>query len=143
MLRILVHEGPTPTLLGVQLPSEEGDACRRAVPYHKEAKLEVVLVCLTSFEKHDEGRIEELVKAYSDNVKIDSYRLGAKRVLLYPYAHLSKNLGSQRQAKEFIKRPHEHLQQHGYEDHRSPFGWYKAFTLTCIDHPLAEAYRKY
>ena len=31
----------------------------------------------------------------------------------------------------------------GYEAHRSPFGWYKAFTLSCIGHPLAEAYREY
>ena len=112
-------------------------------PYPKEARLEDVLVCLTCFEKQDEGRLDELIKAYSDNLKIDTERLGTKRILLYPYAHLSKNLGSPRQAKEFMKRLQESLQQQGYEAHRSPFGWYKAFTLTCIGHPLAEAYREY
>lgn len=112
-------------------------------PNPKQETLDNVLVCLTCFEKHDEGRLDEIVNAYSENIKIDSERLGTKRLLLYPYAHLSKNLGSPRQAKEFMRKLHEKLQAHGYEAHRSPFGWYKAFTLTCIGHPLAEAYREY
>ncbi len=48
-----------------------------------------------------------------------------------------------RLAKEFLKKLQEALQAEGFEAHRSPFGWYKTFTLTCIGHPLAEAYREY
>jgi threonyl-tRNA synthetase len=105
--------------------------------------LENVLVCFTCYEKRDEIRAEEITKAYSENIKIDTERIGTRRVLLYPYAHLSKQLGSPRLAKEFMKNLHEALQAGGFDVHRSPFGWYKAFTLTCIGHPLAEAYREY
>ena len=112
-------------------------------PFPKQEVLENVIVCMTCFEKIDEGRIDELAKTYAENIKIDTERLGTKKLLLYPYAHLSKNLGSPRQAKEFMRILHEALQMQGYETHRSPFGWYKTFTLTCIGHPLAEAYREY
>jgi len=112
-------------------------------PEPKQETLENVLVCLTCFEKQDEGRLDELIKAFTNNIKTDTGRIGTKRVLLYPYAHISKQLGSPRQAKEFMKKLQEALITEGFEAHRSPFGWYKAFTLACIGHPLAEAYREY
>jgi len=112
-------------------------------PEPKQETLENVLVCLTCFEKQDEGRLDELIKAFTNNIKTDTGRIGTKQVLLYPYAHISKQLGSPRQAKEFMKKLQETLITEGFEAHRSPFGWYKAFTLTCIGHPLAEAYREY
>ncbi len=112
-------------------------------PSPRQETLENVLVCLTCFEKQDEGRLDEIIRGYKENITVDTGRLGTKRVLLYPYAHLSKTLGSPRLAKEFLRRLYEELLAAGYEAHRSPFGWYKAFTLTCIGHPLAEAYREY
>jgi threonyl-tRNA synthetase len=112
-------------------------------PSPKADSLENVLVCLTCFEKQDETRAEEITKAYVENIRIDTERIGTKRVLIHPYAHLSKQLGSPRLAKEFLKRLHEELLAEGFEAHRSPFGWYKSFTLACIGHPLAEAYREY
>jgi threonyl-tRNA synthetase len=112
-------------------------------PNPKAETLENVLVCLTCFEKQDEAKMEEIMKAYVENIRVDTERMGTKRVLIHPYAHLSKQLGSPRLAKEFLKRLHEALLAEGFEAHRSPFGWYKTFTLTCIGHPLAEAYREY
>jgi threonyl-tRNA synthetase len=64
-------------------------------------------------------------------------------VLLYPYAHLSKNLGSPRKAKGFLNNLRQSLRKEGIEVHKSPFGWYKAFSLSCIGHPLAEGYREF
>ena len=112
-------------------------------PNPKTESLENVLVCLTCFEKQDEPRLQEITNAYLENIKIDTGRIGTKRVLIHPYAHLSKQLGSPRLAKEFLKGLQEVLQAEGFEAHRSPFGWYKTFTLTCIGHPLAESYREY
>lgn len=109
----------------------------------KNETLENVLVCLTCFEKQDETRMDETMKAYVENIKVDTGRIGTKRVLIHPYAHLSKQLGSPRLAKEFLKKLHGALAAEGFEAHRSPFGWYKAFTLSCIGHPLAESYREY
>ncbi|MFQ6053546.1 MAG: threonyl-tRNA synthetase editing domain-containing protein [Candidatus Bathyarchaeia archaeon] len=68
-------------------------------PVPREDSLEDVLVCLICFEKRDEQRVEDLIHDFVENVKVDIKRLGCSRVLLYPYAHLSKSLGSARLAK--------------------------------------------
>jgi len=112
-------------------------------PQPEEDRLENVLVCFICFEKIDEGRTEAIIDSFIENLRIDTTRLACKKLLLYPYAHLSKNLGSAKQAKEFLNRFKERLVAEGLEVHKSPFGWYKAFTLTCIGHPLAEAYREF
>lgn len=112
-------------------------------PQPREAGVENSLVCFTCFEKQDEDRIEEIIDAYSENLKTDTARIGTIRVVLYPYAHLSRSLGSARKAKDFFVRLKERLEGEGLEVHKSPFGWYKAFSLSCKGHPLAEAYREY
>jgi len=112
-------------------------------PYPKQGSYEDVLVCLTCVEKQDENRVDEIVDAYTTNIKTDAGRIGAKRVLLYPYAHLSKSLGSPRIAKMLLNLLRDRLEKEGIEVYKSPFGWYKSFSLSCIGHPLAEAYREY
>ena len=112
-------------------------------PDPREDHLEDVLVCLICFEKRDEPRVEELIERFVENLKVDTSRLGCNRVLLYPYAHLSKSLGSARLAKGFLNGLRGRMAEVGIEAHRSPFGWYKAFSLSCIGHPLAEAYREF
>ena len=112
-------------------------------PSPKEDRLEDVLVCFICFEKRDEQRVEEIIDEFVENVKVDVSRIGCSRVLLYPYAHLSKSLGSARLAKGFLSNLRERLSGEGVETHKSPFGWYKAFDLSCIGHPLSEAYREF
>jgi len=112
-------------------------------PEPKEDSLEDVLVCLVCFEKRDEQRVDELVEGFVENVKVDVSRIGCSQVLLYPYAHLSKSLGSARLAKGFLNDLRDRLSKEGIETHKSPFGWYKAFSLSCIGHPLSEAYREF
>ncbi|MGD2201439.1 MAG: threonyl-tRNA synthetase editing domain-containing protein [Candidatus Bathyarchaeota archaeon] len=109
----------------------------------REERLEDVLVCFICFEKKDEQRINEIIDSFVENIKVDISRIGCERLLLYPYAHLSKSLGSARLAKEFLIKLRNRLQEGGLEAHKSPFGWYKAFNLSCIGHPLSEAYREY
>jgi len=112
-------------------------------PEPREDHVEDVLVCLICFEKKDEPRVEELIDRFVGNLKVDTSRIGCSRVLLYPYAHLSKSLGSARLAKRFLNDLRDRLREEGIETHKSPFGWYKAFSLSCIGHPLAEAYRAF
>jgi threonyl-tRNA synthetase len=109
----------------------------------KEDRLENVLVCFICFEKPDEGRTQNIIDGFVDSLNVDTSRIGTKRVLLYPYAHLSKTLGSPKLAKEFLSGFRDRLVREGFEVHKSPFGWYKAFTMSCIGHPLAEAYREF
>ena len=112
-------------------------------PSPREAEYENVLVCLTCYEKRDEGRDKEIVEAYVENIKTDTGRIGCRSVLIHPYAHLSHDLGSPRKAKQLLSELVEALGAEGLDAHKSPFGWYKAFTLDCKGHPLAEAYREY
>jgi threonyl-tRNA synthetase len=112
-----------------------------AIP--QEAEHDNILVCFTCYEKRDENRHDEIIENFTENIKTDTGRIGCKKVLLYPYAHLSHELGSPRKAKIFMEELKNKLEKADLLVHKSPFGWYKAFGLYCKGHPLAEAYREY
>src|SRR5438445_11128394 len=61
--------------------------------------------------------------------------------MVYPYAHLSTSLASREPAISILKALEEKLAQKGYEVSRSPFGWYKSFTITAKGDPLSELSR--
>jgi len=112
-------------------------------PEPESENLKDVLVCLICFEKKDENKLEELVNDLVENIKVDISRLQCKCVLIYPYAHLSKQLGKPSLAKDFLLELRNRLVKEKIDAHKSPFGWYKAFSLDCMGHPLAEAYREF
>jgi threonyl-tRNA synthetase len=112
-----------------------------AIP--KESEHDNILVCFTCYEKRDENRHEEIIENFTEIIKTDTGRIGCKNVLLYPYAHLSHELGSPKKAKIFMEELKNKLEKADLVVHKSPFGWYKAFGLYCKGHPLAEAYREY
>ena len=114
---------------------------RPATP--KEGAYENILVCFTCYEKKDESRHQDIILNFVDNIKTDTGRIGCKNILLYPYAHLSHELGSPRKAKEFLEELKNRLEKEDLNVHKSPFGWYKSFGLFCKGHPLAEAFREY
>jgi len=112
-------------------------------PEPRSEDLKDVLVCFTCFEKKDEDRSNELTEKFVKSIKVDISRIKCKRVLIHPYAHLSKSLGSPKLAKDFLNKLRHRLVEERIDVHKSPFGWYKAFRLDCIGHPLAEAYREF
>ncbi len=112
-------------------------------PVPRSEDLKDVLVCFTCFEKKDESRSDELLERFVESIEVDISRIKFKRVLIHPYAHLSKSLGSPKLAKDFFNKLRDRLAKEKIEVHKSPFGWYKAFRLECIGHPLAEAYREF
>jgi len=112
-------------------------------PEKKESRLEDVFVYMTCFEKKDEDRVIELLQKFIEAVKLDVQRLGKKKIMIYPYAHLSNNLGSAKIAKEFLEMLMKELSKEGIEAEKSPFGWYKRFTIVCKGHPIAESFREY
>ncbi|MFO8020195.1 MAG: threonine--tRNA ligase [Promethearchaeia archaeon] len=63
------------------------------------------------------------------------------KVLVYPWAHLSKFLSKDDNAVEVCPKIAEYLEEKGIKSNFSPFGWYKSFNLNCIGHELAEMYR--
>src|SRR3989441_12819833 len=61
--------------------------------------------------------------------------------MIYPYAHLSGNLASRDPAIRVLKTLEGNLAAKGYGVSRSPFGWYKSFTISAKGHPLSELSR--
>ena len=78
-------------------------------------------------------KIIELI-AERENYRID-------KVLVYPWAHLSKFLSNEPSAMEVCPKIASILLDKGIEAKYSPFGWYKSFKLNCLGHELAEMHR--
>jgi len=104
-------------------------------------RMEDVLVVFTSVEKADEAAQEAIVENASKDITDVCQKVNTKRVMLYPYAHLSPTLASKEPAIEILKKLEMRLKEEGLEIHRSPFGWYKGFDLKCKGHPLSELSR--
>jgi len=69
----------------------------------------------------------------------DMYRID--KVLVYPWAHLSKFLSKEANAMEVCPKIAKNLEEKGIKAKFSPFGWYKSFKINCLGHELAEMYR--
>jgi threonyl-tRNA synthetase len=101
----------------------------------KPVRLEDIVVLLTCVEKGDTDTtahraVEEVMKSLKN--------LGANRIIIYPYAHLSTNLAPPREALKIMKEMESAAKKAGLEVHRAPFGWTKAFNIKVKGHPLAE-----
>jgi threonyl-tRNA synthetase len=101
-------------------------------------RFEEVLVAFTSVEKGDDDRVVD--RAVRD-IKEVAEKVKAERVLVYPYAHLSSNLADPKTGVEILKKLESALSNY-FEVHRAPFGWYKAFEISCKGHPLSELSRE-
>jgi threonyl-tRNA synthetase len=99
-------------------------------------RLEDLVVVLVAVENTDDETIAKIavdeIRKYLDTVK-------SRRLLIYPYAHLSSNLASPVTAIEIIKSVEKIATESIVaEVHRAPFGWTKAFDIKVKGHPLAE-----
>ncbi|HLD38412.1 MAG TPA: threonyl-tRNA synthetase editing domain-containing protein, partial [Candidatus Nanoarchaeia archaeon] len=59
----------------------------------QEHEVKEALVVLTAVEKSDTD-VDKIVEKYIENIKDIAKQVNAKNIVLYPYAHLSKELGS-------------------------------------------------
>lgn len=105
----------------------------------KGKRVEEALVVFTSIELGDSEKevtqaVEEVKKMYGN--------VGAKNLVLYPYAHLSPNLAPLSEAPKVLNMLFEALKTVNEHVYRSQFGWYKEFELKCKGHPLAELSRQ-
>ncbi|MBU4072411.1 MAG: threonine--tRNA ligase, partial [Candidatus Thermoplasmatota archaeon] len=111
-------------------------------PEKRKNRVEEVLVVFISFEKRDEGKEQDSAKALVANVVEIAGKVETKRIVLYPYAHLSSSLGKPSSGIEILHSAEKMLAESGYEVHASPFGWYKSFNISCKGHPLSELSRE-
>ena len=104
----------------------------------KSQRLEEVLVAFITAEKEDEKDTEQISEKACSEIEAVLKQLKLNRLMLYPYAHLSSSLASPEKGKAIFRKLEENLRAKGVEVKRSPFGWYKAFKLSCKGHPLSE-----
>ncbi len=93
------------------------------------------VVFLISVEKEDD---ESVVSQLVDAMRKAESQLKCRSFVIYPYAHLSSNLGSPQLAKDILQKIEQGGKDAGFTIHHVPFGWNKAFTLKVKGHPLAE-----
>lgn len=99
------------------------------------------LVVFTAIEKEDETNPEAVVKNATREIKEVFNKVKAEKIVIYPYAHLSSSLSSPEMAKKVLKNMQTALEREGFNVSRAPFGWYKAFKISCKGHPLSELSR--
>jgi len=102
-------------------------------------RVEEALVVLTAVEKSDSVSV---LGNYLKNIKEIAESVNVKKIVLYPYAHLSKNLGLPDVAVKILSEAQKKLLEEGYEVFRAPFGYYKTFELKVKGHPLSELSRE-
>ncbi|MDD1730320.1 MAG: threonine--tRNA ligase, partial [Methanospirillum sp.] len=99
------------------------------------------LVAFCAVEAPDEDGIDDVVAQAVASIEEMSGQTKCRRVMVYPYAHLSSDLASPDLAVEALKAMESSLGEAGFEVKRAPFGWYKSFTVSCKGHPLSELSR--
>jgi len=97
------------------------------------------LVVFTAVEtEDDENTIKQLVEA----VEKTANDVKAKKIVLYPYAHLSSKLAKPEHALNSLIEA-EKLLSKKFKVTRAPFGYYKEFELKCKGHPLSELSKEF
>jgi len=107
----------------------------------KRGELKDGLVAFCTIEKPDESQTAKVAENAADSIAEVLGWIKTKRVMVYPYAHLSTNLATRDAALNVLRTLEQDLVNRGFEVTRSPFGWYKGFTITAKGHPLSELSR--
>lgn len=104
----------------------------------REFRYNDILVLFTSVEEGDD---EDVALKAIEEVKASLNQLGANRILIYPFAHLSSNLANPFEAYKILKFMEESAKASGIETYRAPFGWNKQFSISIKGHALAEQFK--
>jgi len=97
-------------------------------------RLEEIVVVFVAVEEGDDSSVAENAMS---QIKNSMEKIGCKKLLLYPYAHLSSNLARPSTAMMLLKEMENSAS--GLEVSHSPFGWTKSYKLQVKGHPLAES----
>lgn len=96
--------------------------------------LEEVVVAFIAIEEGDDSSV---AKSAILQIKSSMQKIGCKKLLLYPYAHLSSNLAAPSVAISLLQEMESEASD--LEVSHSPFGWTKSYTVKVKGHPLAES----
>ena len=98
-------------------------------------RLEEIVVAFVAIEDGDDSSVAE--NAISQ-IKNSMEKIGCKKLLLYPYAHLSSNLAKPSVAMTLLQEMENNASSLDEVSH-SPFGWTKSYKIQVKGHPLAES----
>lgn len=90
--------------------------------------------------KIEKGKIKGNKREIKELI-LDHTQYRVDKVLVYPWAHLSKFLSNDPKAMDVCPLISDLLNERGIKAEYSPFGWYKSFKIDCLGHELAEMYR--
>ncbi|KEQ57226.1 Threonine--tRNA ligase protein [Marine Group I thaumarchaeote SCGC RSA3] len=96
--------------------------------------LEEIVVAFVAIEDGDDSSV---AKNAISQIKKSMEKIGCKKLLLYPYAHLSSNLAKPSTAMSLLKEMEAEASD--LEVSHSPFGWTKSYKVQVKGHPLAES----
>lgn len=119
----------------------------KAIPHPEETKvlrdrMDEALTVFIAVEKVDESAPHQAVDEATNEIIKTAELLKVHNIMLYPYAHLSSNLAGAKAGKDILIQLEQEVKKHPFAVKRSPFGWYKAFTISCKGHPLSELSRE-
>ena len=97
-------------------------------------RLEELVVVFVAIEDGDDSSVAQ--NAISQ-IKNSMEKIGCKKLLLYPYAHLSSNLAKPSVAMSLLNEMETNSSE--LEVSHSPFGWTKSYKIQVKGHPLAES----
>jgi threonyl-tRNA synthetase len=125
----------------------EYEVKEKAIPHPEEVKttkdrLDEALTVFIAVEKVDEKSPTQAVEEAAREIIKTAEQLKVKNIMLYPYAHLSSDLASAKAGKDILVLLEQEVKKQKFTVKRSPFGWYKAFTISCKGHPLSELSRE-
>jgi threonyl-tRNA synthetase len=117
---------------------EEDLAETEGVPM--EGRMEDCVAVFVTVEREDEADLDAAVGNAASELRDVADQLNTRKVVLYPYAHLSDDLAAPDSATVVLRNLQTDLDA-DFEVLRAPFGWYKAFELSSKGHPLSELSR--
>jgi threonyl-tRNA synthetase len=125
----------------------EYEVKEKAIPHPEDTqvmkdRLEEALTVFIAVEKVDEKAPLQAIDEASKEIIKTADQLKVKNIMLYPYAHLSSDLASAKAGKEILIQLEQEVKKQDFTVKRSPFGWYKGFTISCKGHPLSELSRE-
>lgn len=97
---------------------------------------EEIVVAFVAVESSDDSSV---ARKAAGQITASMKKIGCKRLLLYPYAHLSSDLAEPGLAKRLLADMGSACAD--VETYNSPFGWTKSYNISVKGHPLAESLR--
>jgi threonyl-tRNA synthetase len=121
----------------------EYEVKQKAIPHPEDTtvmkdRMDEALVVFIAVEKVDESSPAQAVEEAAKEIISTAEQLKVSNIMLYPYAHLSSDLAGAKAGKEILISLEQAVKQGPFTVKRSPFGWYKEFTIKCKGHPLSE-----